>query len=70
MAKSRARMPLLSKRTSSFSVQLTDWTMPPSICADSPSGLMISPESTAAQARGTRTTPLARSTSTSATTAT
>ena len=33
-----------SKRTSSFSVQLTDWTMPPSIWLVSPSGLMIKPE--------------------------
>ena len=55
---------------SSISARLTPCITLASTWNFNPSGLMISPESTAAKARGTRTTPVARSISTSAITAT
>ncbi len=56
--------------SSSLSVRLTVWMTLPSTCARTPSGLMICPQSWATTTRVTRTAPVARSTSTSATHAT
>src|SRR2546422_380459 len=55
---------------SSISARLTVWMMLPSIWLRSPSGLMIWPQSCATKKRSTRTLPVRRFTSTSATTPT
>ena len=56
--------------SSSLSVRLTVWTTEPSIWFFTPSGLMISPQSWATTTRRTRTSPVLRLASTSATAAT
>ena len=58
-----------SKVTLSYSVQLIDCTIPPSIWLISPSGLTTWPLSTAATARTSRGRPVSRFTSTSLATA-
>ena len=51
MLQSRLVMRVVSKVTASYSVQLIDWMMPPSVWLRMPSGLTASPLSIAATAR-------------------